>query len=366
MSSPVSRRIRSRRGAPPARRDRAVAGRRAARQLVAAVTALAAAAGLAGCTTPTAPQTEDGTLAVRVAAGLELPQAVLDRFHDETGVTVTVDDSATADELSQQVHDADTDLVIGVNTASGADLSGGAGLVSYVSPRAGDGAGDFALDGGDRLTALSYDVVCVAADDAALAARGETAPTSLMEALDRSAELVAPDPAAADAGRALLAMADHAAADQTALDAALDRLDQAVLTDTAEEATARWAAADAATPLVAASAPALLADSGLAPVVAGTTSLVTGSCVEVVDYAGIVARSPHVNEARKLIDLLLADDVQGELATAWHRLPVQRAATVPETSAPILDDYARLDSSADLGVLAARMPTLVDAWRARD
>ncbi|WP_192497768.1 substrate-binding domain-containing protein [Pseudoclavibacter sp. CFCC 13611] len=332
--------------------------RRVPRAVVTGAFALTLSVAASGCTTPTVPQTTTGPLEVRIAAGLSLPDGVAERFEQQTGMSLSVDDSHSADDLAAHLHDGDADLVLGVSAANSSGIDGDAGLVSYVSPRAGDGAADFALDRSDRLTAVSYDLVCALVDGSAVAASGRPAPTSLHDVVAQSDRLVMPDPASDSSGLVALAAVDRQSSGTDQLTDSLRQLGQAQIEPTEAQALQASAMGGGDRPVVFASA---MRAVDIFP--QGNIDAVTSTCTPRVRYAAIVAGSAHVNESRKLVDLLLDDGVQSDIARSWSALPVQRNASVPQQYQRFVDGYAATASGADLAVLQQQLPALLDAWQ---
>lgn len=308
---------------------------------------------LSACATPTVDQIDDGTLQVQLAAGLEIPQQVLDGFAAQTGITVTVDNARSDAELAAAIAGGAPDLVLGVSDANASRLDRSDGLVSYVSPAAGDGAADFALSTSDRLTAVSYDYVCAVADDDALAAEGADLPADLATAIASDQQVVAPDPSTSSAGMAVLTAAAEAS------DTAVAALHSATLAATEAEALRSSSLAGGAAPIVFASATAAIntfPDRNI--------SVVDGSCVRRVRYAGIAAESPHVNQARKFIDWLLGASVQADLAATWQSVAVQRDVAVPEAYRVFVDPFdQRLSAGLTLGDLQPQQAALLAQWQ---
>nr|WP_269453749.1 substrate-binding domain-containing protein [Pseudoclavibacter sp. 13-3] len=287
-----------------------------------------------------------------------MPDGVAERFEEQTGMALSVDDSHSADELAAHLHDADADVVLGVSAANASGIDGDAGLVSYISPRAGDGAADFALDRSDRLTAVSYDLVCALVDRSAAAASGTPVPTSLHDVVAQPDRLVMPDPTADSSGLVALAAVDRQSSGTDQLTDSLRQLSEAQIEPTDAQALQASSLGGGDRPVVFASA---MRAVDIFP--QRNIDAVTSTCTPRVRYAAIVAGSAHVNESRKLIDLLLDDDVQADIARSWSALPVQRDATVPQPYQRFVDGYAATASGADLAVLQQQLPALLDAWR---
>jgi thiamine transport system substrate-binding protein len=248
-----------------------------------------------------------------------------------------------------------------------------AGIFDPYQPAAADGIPDaFQLDPERRVTPIDYGDVCVNVDLGWFAEQG-LAPPATLEDLTRPEYrdlLVVEDPGISSPGLAFVLATIQRfgeAGDQTWLDywTALraNGVQVASSWDDAYYGAFSGGSGGGDRPLVVSYASSPVAEVYFAdpqPTTAPTSSFVDG-CYRQVEFAGVLAGTPHPELARSLVDFLLSPTVQQEIPLDMFVYPVLPQVELPlvfreHTAAPV--DPVTMDPAA----IAADRDRWIEEW----
>lgn len=310
--------------------------RRGASVLALAVTAAVAAS--AGCS-----ESGDGPLRVVVHESFSLSDGVLDAFVERTGIEVELVVSGDAGSLVNQAvltrDDPLGDVLFGIDTTFltrglDADL-----FVPYQPPALDGVPDDLEVDDEHRVTPIDVADVCLNYDRAFFDAPGAPpVPTALTDLTDPAYRdlLVVEDPAASSPGLAFLAgtIAELGPDRWEAFWSDL-RANGVVVADDWTDAYygsfSGGATSEGDRPLVvsyASSPPAEVVFSD-PPVDEPPTGVIEATCVRQVEYAGILAGSERVHDAKQFVDFLLSAEVQADVPLSMFVFPVVEQTSLP-------------------------------------
>ncbi len=299
--------------------------------------------------------------------------AVLDSFEAETGIAVEIlrsDDAGAA--LSQAILTKDHplgDVLFGVDTTFLSRALDEGLFVPYEASGIDDIPEEFRLDPESRVTPIDYGDVCLNYDIAWFESRGLSPPRTLDDLRDATYRglAVVENPATSSPGLAFLlaTIAEYgerfwagywqALRDNKVL--VVDGWDQAYY----EEFSA--GGGGGRHPIVVSYASSPPADVIYAeePKDEPSIGVVEASCFRQVEFAGILDGSPHVDEARELIDFMLSTEFQEDVPLQMFVFPVNPAAALPDVFrqwAVVPERPLRLDAS----VIADRRSGWIDDW----
>ncbi|WP_122816163.1 thiamine ABC transporter substrate-binding protein [Nocardioides pantholopis] len=295
-----------------------------------------------------------------------LPDELVARFEDETGLELTVRPAGDAGTLTNKLvltRDNPTgDVAFGVDNAF-ASRAVAEGVFAPYAAELPEGAEAFALpgdpgEGAGLLTPVDTGNVCVNVDDTWFAERGQQPPATL-EDLRKPAYrdlLVVPGAATSSPGMAFL-LATIAEYGDRWPDYWADLMaNGAKLTDgwsDAYQAEFTQGGGPGTRPIVVSydSSPAFTLDEEGGT----TTSALLDTCLRQVEYAGVLAGADNPDGAEQLVDFLLSDDVQAALPESMYVFPVSSAVELPEDwarfarqpEAPYELDPAEVDANRD-------------------
>ena len=311
--------------------------RRRGRTAITAALAVSLVATSAACASDT-DRTQEVVLLSH--SSFQLPQKLIDRFQEQTGMKLKVVDSGDAGQLSAVVSltpgSPKGDAVFGIdNTFAARPIEAGA-LESYTPAAAKDGAGEYAVKGSEgQLTAVDRGDVCINVDDAWFDKNDIPAPTKFDELTDPKYRdlTVLLDPSTSSPGMGFLlatigkfgpraedywrGMVDNGAKIVSGWTVAYDQIFSAGAGHGDRPIVVSYASSPAATP--------------------GTSALLD-SCFAQVEYIGVLRGAANTAGAKKLVDFMLTPDVQAALPTSMYVYPVQKNVPLPEswrTSAPV-------------------------------
>lgn len=358
---------------PKRRTGAAGTGRRAAAGM--ALTALA----LSGCS---AIGTDGGTTSASSAGGavtlvthdsFALSDGLLQKFTDETGLTVNVVKEGDAGTLVNQLvltKDAPLgDVVFGIdNTFAARALDEGVVVPASLQASALDDARTHAVPGDDdgALTAVDYGDVCLNVDHTWFADHGVAEPTALDDLTQPQYAdlLVVPNPVTSSPGFAFLLATIGAFGDDGWQDywKALVANGLQVAEGWSEAYYTDFTAGggDGSRPVVlsyASSPPFTVPEGGTEP----TTGALLDTCFRQVEYAGVLAGAANPAGAAKLVDFLLSDEVQADIPGSMYMYPVSSAVALPDdwaAWAPLADEPFDVDP-ADI---ATHREDWLDQW----
>lgn len=311
--------------------------RRRGRTVITAALAVSLVATAAACTSGADSAQEVVLLS---HSSFQLPQKLIDRFQDQTGMKLKVVDSGDAGQLSAVVSltpgSPKGDAVFGIdNTFAARPIEAGA-LQQYTPKAAVGGAADYAVKGsGGLLTAVDRGDVCINIDDAWFDKHDIPAPTRFDQLTDsRYRDLtVLLDPSTSSPGMGFLlatigkfgtraedywrGMVANGAQIVSGWTVAYDQIFSAGAGHGDRPIVVSYASSPAATP--------------------GTSALLD-SCFAQVEYIGVLRGAANSVGAEKLVDFMLTPDVQAALPTSMYVYPVQKNVPLPEswrTAAPV-------------------------------
>ena len=299
--------------------------------------------------------------------------AALDAFSDETGIAVDIllagDTGTMLSKAELTAGNPEGDVMWGVdNTFLSRAIESGV-YDPYVSPAADaiDPALTASVPDGDA-TPVDFGDVCVNYDIAWFADNGLTFPETLEDLTDPGYAdlLVVQNPATSSPGLAFLL----ATIDEYGPDGWQDYWER--LTDNGVEVVDGWTeayyerfswAGGGPRPLVVSygtSPPAevIFADP---PTDDAPTGVVDSTCFRQVEFAGILRGTEHPDEARQLVDHLVGDIFQSELALNLFVYPANGGTALP----PEFVDHAVLPASPrsiDPAEIDANRATWIDEW----
>nr|WP_246372481.1 thiamine ABC transporter substrate-binding protein [Gordonia humi] len=261
----------------------------------------------------------------------ELPQRLVEKFQDDTGLKLNIMRSGDAGQLSSVVSltpgSPKGDAVYGIdNTFAARPIEAGA-LEPYTSPLAANGAADFAIENHvDQLTAVDRGDVCINVDDDWFDDKGVAAPTSMDDLTKPEYRdlTVLMDPATSSPGMSFL-LATVGRYGNKARDYWRDLSGNgAQIVDGWEIAYNQVFSAGeghGAKPIVVSYASSPAATPG--------THAILDSCFAQIEYVGVLKGARNVDGAKKVVDFLLSPEVQAALPTAMYVYPVQKNVPLP-------------------------------------
>jgi len=314
------------------------------RRLLAALMAVVTLA-TAACGDDDDGATADGGGKVRLIAhdSFALSQDVLDAFTDETGITVEVLQGGDAGTVVNQAILAkgkpQADVLFGIDSTF---LTRALDEEIFVPYEAADLAlvnPSFLLDPDHRVTPIDYGDVCLNYDKAWFAEAGLAPPTSLQQLTDPAYRdlLVVENPATSSPGLAFLLATVDAFGEDGWESYWEDLVDNGVaVTDDWEDAYygefSGGLASEGTRPIVVsyASSPPVEVVFADPPVTEAPTGVVTEGCYRQIEAAGILAGTEREEEARRLIDFLLSEEVQADVPLSMYVYPVRDGVALPE------------------------------------
>lgn len=261
----------------------------------------------------------------------QLPQELIDSFHDQTGMKLKIVRSGDAGALSASISltpgSPKGDAVFGIdNTFASRPIDAGA-LAPYVSPAAAKGAAEYSIKGSPgELTAVDRGDVCINIDDAWFDSHGIEAPTQFDQLTDPKYRdmTVLLDPSTSSPGMGFLlatigrfrggaenywrGMVDNGAEIVSGWEVGYNQVFSAGTGHGSKPIVVSYASSPAAT--------------------AGTSALLD-SCFSQVEYIGVLRGAANTEGAQKLVDFMLSPPVQAALPTSMYVYPVQRGTPLP-------------------------------------
>lgn len=281
------------------------------------------------------------TLTLLTHDSFDVSTEVLEAFTAETGIDVTVapvGDAGTTVNQAILTRDAPQgDVLFGVDNsylsrALDADL-----FVPYESPELTAVPERFQLDPEHRVTPIDHGDVCLNYDVAWFDEHDVEVPTDLADLTDDAYEglLAVQNPATSSPGLSFLLATVERFGEDGYLGFWEDLRDNdVVVTDGWSEAYYEEfsATGEGDRPLVvsyASSPPAEVLFADPQPDEA-PTGVIEASCFRQIEFAGILAGTPHEAEAQQLIDFLLSPTFQEDVPLTMFVFPVREDAQLPE------------------------------------
>ncbi|GAB3284481.1 thiamine ABC transporter substrate-binding protein [Parasphingorhabdus pacifica] len=315
------------------------------------VVALASGCSLIGTSAEPPPGTRTVTLVAHDSFAVD--EQVLADFERKNGIHVEIRHSGDAGELTNKLvlskGDPIGDVAYGVDSTFASRALGEGVFAQHDAVNADRGPERHALGAGDRLTAVDVADVCLNVDTRWFAEHGVPEPTSLRDLTDpRYRDLLAvPNPTTSSPGLAFL-LNTVATFGETGWQDYWQRLmaNGTKLSSGWEEAYNQdFSGSSGAGPrpivLSYASSPAAeVGPDGTAP-----TKALLDTCYRQVEYAGVLAGAEHPEAAGKVVDFLLSQDFQRQVAEQMYVYPVVRDVPLPPgwaTHAPLPHDPAEM------------------------
>ena len=319
--------------------------------IIAAIGMLALVTGCGGSATtsatPSTP-TSGGTVRLLTHDSFVISESLLADFTQQTGMTIEV---ITAGDAGTMVAGAvlaagapTADVLFGVdNTLVSRAIDAGV-FAPYTAPQLGDVLPELSADTADgTVTPIDYGDVCINIDDAELAARGITAPTSLDDLITPEYRdlLVVEDPGTSSPGLAFLlsTIARYGDGWQDYW---------AALANNGVQVAASWTDAymgdfsgggGGDRPLVvsyATSPPAEIVYAADPKPTSPSTSVMTDGCYRQVEYAGVLAGAVNPEAAKAVVDWLLSAPVQADVPLSMFVFPARTGTPLPQ----VFTDFA--------------------------
>ena len=295
------------------------------RRIFAAVAVLA----LTGCSagTSTGPQTHEVTLVTHDSFAVK-PE-VLDEFQKSSGITVKQIASGDAGELTNKLvltkSNPIGDVAFGVDsTFASRALSEGV-FAEYASPEASKGAQRYKADDSNRLQAVDVGDVCLNIDPAKL---GGVEPTSYEDLVDPKFKdkLVVENPATSSPGLAFLfgTIAKFGENGWQDYWTKLKANGVKVVSGWEEAYNQEFSATKGTRPIVVSYASSPSAEGG-------KTKAVLGTCYRQVEYAGVLSGAKNAADAQKVLDFLLGEKFQAQVAEQMYVYPSREGVALPES-----------------------------------
>ncbi|HAF68952.1 MAG TPA: hypothetical protein DCL16_07500 [Acidimicrobiaceae bacterium] len=203
-------------------------------------------------------------------------------------------------------------------------------LEAYETPALANIADQFKLDPTHNLTPIDYGDVCVNYWKDAL---GGPAPSSLMDLVsdDYKSSLVVQNPETSSPGMAFLLATIAGTPDWEDFWKQLRTNDVTVTNGWEAAYYGDFIAGGGTRPLVVSYASSPVAELIYAdpPVDEPPTGVLLDSCFRQIEFAGVLAGTPHSSAAGKLIDFLLSDTFQNEIPMNMFMYPTSNTAQLP-------------------------------------
>lgn len=291
---------------------------------------LVAAALLAACgdsDREVAGEPERVTLRMVTHDSFAVSEDVLASFTKDTGIEVQLVPSGDAGQVvNRSVLNADSplgDVLFGVdNTFLTRALDAGI-FIPYESPRLAEVDDRYELDDEHRVTPIDHGEVCVNYDKDAGAP-----PASFDDLLARAGDLVVENPATSSPGLAFLLATIVEHGDPGWQDWWRAAADAGVQVTSGWEEAYNTAFSGGSgqgdRPLVVsyATSPPVEVVFADPPTDVAPTGVVTATCFEQIELAGILRGTEHEAEAQQLIDFLLSDELQADIPLQMYVFPV--------------------------------------------
>lgn len=291
---------------------------------------------------------------------------VLADFESSSGIKVTVltqgDAGALVNKLILTKSNPIGDAVFGIDNSFASRAEQAGILAPYTSPAAGPGAQAYAR--GDLLTPIDYGDVCVNVDHAWFTAKKMAEPRTFEDLAKPAFKnlLVTESAATSSPGLIfLLGSIAHFGPDKW-------QGYWKSLVDNGVKVTAGWTDAytvdfsgssgKGARPLVvsyASSPPAEVHDGTT------TTAALLDTCFRQVEYAGVLAGAKHPVAAQKVVDFMLSQPFQAQVAPEMYVYPVKQGVALPadwQKFAPVAPHPLTLDPT----LIAANRNKWISAW----
>ncbi|HUQ54051.1 thiamine ABC transporter substrate-binding protein [Lentzea sp.] len=289
----------------------------------------AAAVALTGCSagSSTAPQSHEVTLVTHDSFAVK-PE-VLDEFQKSSGITVKQLASGDAGELTNKLvltkSNPIGDVAFGVDSTFASRALAEGVFAEYASPEASKGAQRYQADGTNRLQAVDVGDVCLNIDPAKL---GGAEPKSYEDLVDPKFKdkLVVENPATSSPGLAFLlgTVAKFGENGWQEYWTKLKANGVKVVSGWEEAYNQEFSATKGDRPIVVSYASSPSAEGG-------KTKAVLDTCYRQVEYAGVLSGAKNPEDAKKVLDFLLGEKFQAQVAELMYVYPSREGVSLPES-----------------------------------
>jgi thiamine transport system substrate-binding protein len=290
---------------------------------------------------------------------------VLEEFRKSSGIKIDVRKTGDAGALTNQLvltkGNPLGDVAFGVDNAFASRALKEGVFAGYRSPEADKGPRKYAVDGSDQLTAVDVGDVCLNVDPAALQAKGVAEPTKYEDLADPKYKdlLVVEDPATSSPGLIfLLGTVAHFGPNGWVDYWKALKANGVKVTSGWEEAYTQdfsGSSGKGPRPLVVSYASSPAAE-------AGHTKALLSTCFRQVEYAGVLARAAHPDDAKKVVDFLLSTAFQSNVAEQMYVYPSRDDVALPASWQGLVQQPSNPGSlpSADID---ANREQWINQWR---
>ncbi|MFL6141074.1 MAG: thiamine ABC transporter substrate binding subunit [Labedaea sp.] len=265
-----------------------------------------------------------------------MKQEVLDAFRSSSGIKIDVRKTGDAGALTNQLVLSKAsplgDVAFGVDNTFASRALKEDVFTKYHSAEADKGPRRYAVDDTDRLTAVDVGDVCLNVDPAALAAKKVAEPVTYEDLADPKFKdlLVVEDPATSSPGLAfLLGTVAHFGAGWPDYWAKLKANGLKVDSGWEEAYTQDFSGSTGKgpRPLVVSysSSPAAEVGQDGKP----RTKALLATCFRQVEYVGVLNHAAHQDDAKKVVDFLLSQQFQSNVAEQMFVYPAREDAPLP-------------------------------------
>ncbi|TWP48583.1 thiamine ABC transporter substrate-binding protein [Lentzea tibetensis] len=290
---------------------------------------LVAALLAAGCSTQTAPKSHEVTLVTHDSFAVK--QEVLDEFQRTSGITVKQLASGDAGELTNKLvltkGNPIGDLAFGVDSTFASRALQEGVFAEYASPEADKGAQRYKADDTGKLHAVDVGDVCVNIDTGALAGNE---PKSYEDLLDPKYKdkLVVENPATSSPGLAFLlgTIAKFGENGWQEYWTKLKANGVKVVSGWEEAYTQEFSGSSGKGPR-----PVVVSYASSPSAEEGRTKALLDTCYRQVEYAGVLQGAKNAEDARKVLDFLLGEKFQAQVAEQMYVYPSREGVALPES-----------------------------------
>ncbi|MFQ6272726.1 thiamine ABC transporter substrate binding subunit [Kutzneria viridogrisea] len=325
------------------------------------VAALAAGCSLSGGQS----QNQSHTVTLVTHDSWQVDKATFEEFQKTSGIKVTVSPNGDAGALTTKLvltkSNPIGDLAYGVDSTFASRALGEGVFAEYRSPEAEQGPQRYKLDDTGRLTAVDVGDVCLNVDTGWFTQKGLPAPASYADLIDPRYKdlLVVEDPATSSPGLAFL-LGTIAANGQNGWQDYWTRLKA-----NGVKVDAGWTEAysqDFSGSSGKGPRPIVVSYASSPPSEQGRTKALLDTCYRQVEYAGVLAGAKNPEDARKVLDFLLSQKFQSQVAEQMYVYPARAGVALPDswkTAAPLPDKPAQLPADQ----VQANREQWVQQWR---
>lgn len=332
-----------------------------------AVTAVTMGLLVASCTSTVDPD----EVVLLTHESFALSDGILDRFTEETGITVVVQAAGDAGSMVNQAiltkDNPIADVMYGIdNTFLSRAMDEGL-FSAHTASEIANVPAELRVDG-DVVTPIDFGDVCVNYDIADLSARDIAPPSTLSDLIDETYRdlLVVQDPATSSPGLAFL-LATIAAYPEDATYAWTDYWADlfangvSVAPDWTDAYSNQFTLAGGTHPLVVSYASSPPAEVFFGELSDAPTAVMTDGCYRQIEYAGVLAGTERSEAAGRLVDFLLSREVQEDIPLTMFVFPANTTAALPG----LFVNYTTLPDqpvSIDARTIEGNRERWIDEW----